>query len=605
MNAQEIEAPNETPALREPEKSQNDSHDDVTVTGESVTTYDLTSRLAPVVGLVLLVFVAFANSVKGDFLYDDRDLIVTNQLAGHWDRATLVRVFGNDSWAALRPDQAGNSLSIYYRPIFILFLMIGQAVAGQNAAAWHILALLLHATATILVFRVAETSLVSVSTVEERDRRCVSFMAASVFAIHPAQVESAAWISGLVNPLGGTFVLAAAYFYLKYRDSDRVSLLTGALASFALAILVKENCLVLVLIVAAYELVALNQGSPFMARVRSSSLRIVPFVCVAAAYFALRYSVLKALLGRSLDNNFPDDAALTIADNLRTLPVLLVGYLKIVFLPRNHSIIYDLGYVKSASLASFWLPLILLAVITALSVYLSARMRELKLAAIWIVIPLLPHLNTRAFVSDEIMHDRYLYLSLVGVGLLVSTTIFKAVRSISVSTYALAAAATTVLALLSFATIAQNKVWRSDGDLWRNAARHAPNSRTVRLAIGTLAEREQDFDGALREYESVLAIHEDVIDGLNQAALIYGRQRRWTEATRNFERIVAITPRKAIAHFNLSFAYAAQKRYSYAAREQRLAIDLDPNGPRVEEWRLRLAQIEKALAASLTNSSPG
>ncbi|MFY9610817.1 MAG: tetratricopeptide repeat protein [Blastocatellia bacterium] len=606
MNAQEIEAASETPSLPEPEKTQKDSHEDVTAIVESVKRYDSTSRLAPVVGLVLLVFVTFANSVQGDFVYDDRELIVTNQLAGHWDRATLVRVFAHDSWAAVRPDQAGNSLdSIYYRPIFILFLMIGHAVAGHDPAAWHILVLFLHSAATILVFRVAEKSLVFVSTVVDGDRRLVSALAASIFAIHPAQVESVAWISGLINPLSGILVLAAAYSYLKYRESNRVSLLTGALAFFALAVLAKENSLVVVLMVGAYELVVFNRNEPLRSRVRFSIIRSVPFACVVAVYFALRYSVLRALLGRSRDYDFPDDAMLTLSDNLRTLPALLVGYLKIAFLPMNHSIIYGLSYVKSLSFTSFWLPLVLLAGIVALWVYLSARIPELKLAAIWIAIPLLPHLNTRAFVSDEIMHDRYLYLSLGGVGLMVSILIFNAVRSIRVPSYALAAAAIPVLALLSFATMAQNRVWRTDGDLWRNAVRHAPNSRIVRLAAGAHAEQEQNFDAALEAYESVLAIHPDVVDGLNHAAFVYARQRRWVDATRNFERIVAITPSKAIAHFNLSFAYAVQKRYGDAAREQRLAIDLDPNGPRSVEWRSRLAQLETAMATSPINSNPG
>jgi tetratricopeptide (TPR) repeat protein len=483
--------------------------------------------------------------------------------------------------------------------------MIGHAVAGQDAVAWHILVLLLHAAATIAVFCVLDKSLAWFSGFEARDRRFVAAVAAGIFAIHPAQVESVAWISGLVNPLGAIFTLASAYSYLKYRESNRVGLLAGALAFFALAVLVKENSLVMVLIVAAYELVGLNQGKPLRARARSAMFLVTPFACVAAAYFAVRYNVLKTLFGKSLDNDFPEDAMLTLADNLRTVPALLVGYLKVAFLPMNHSLIYGLGYVKSMSLTEFWLPLALLAGLAALLIYLSSRMPEVRLALIWIVVPLLPHLNTRSFVSDEIIHDRYLYLSLVGGGLLVSALILKAVRRMGASTYAFAGATAVVLALLSFATLVQNRVWRSDVALWRNAARHAPNSRVVRLAMGTLAEREQDFDSALFEYESVLAIHPDVVDGLNHAAFVYARQRRWAEATRNFERIVEITPDKAIAHFNLSFAYAVQKRYGDAANEQRLAIDLDPNGPRVDEWRLRLAQLEKALAASLTSSNPG
>lgn len=598
---QEIETRDVTPSLPALGEGQNDSHDDGAA---AVRIRDVAPRRALIFGLGLLVFAAFANSLQGDFVHDDREQIVGNAL--RMNQATVARVFSHDFWASLRGEQTHSSIdSIYYRPVFSLFLMIGLVLAGKTAPAWHMIVLLLHCVSTILVFCVLEKSLAFISAWKERERRLLAGLAAGIFAIHPAQVESVAWISGLVNPLSGAFVLAAAYFYLKYRESTRVSLLTGALAFFALAVLTKENSLVLVLIVAAYELVALNHGKPLRSRVRSGLVRIVPFACVAAAYFALRYRVLKVLVGRSLDNDFPDDAVLTLADNLRTLPALLAGYLKIAFFPMDLSMIYDLGYVKSMSFNSFWLPLVLLTAGAALLVCLSSRMSELKLAVVWIVIPLLPHLNTRAFVSDEIMHDRYLYLSLVGVGLLVSTVIFKAMRRISASTYALAAAATTVLALLSFATIAQNRVWTSDGDLWRNAARHAPNSRIVRLAVGTLAEQEQDFDGALREYESVLAIHPDVIDGLNHAAFVYARQRRWTEAARNFERIVAITPLRAIAHFNLSFVYAVQKRYDDAAHEQRRAIDLDPKGPRVDEWRSRLTQLEKAIATSPIDSNPG
>ena len=71
--------------------------------------------------------------------------------------------------------------------------------------------------------------------------------------------------------------------------------------------------------------------------------------------------------------------------------------------------------------------------------------------------------------------------------------------------------------------------------------------------------------------------------------------RDWDQASRYFERIVSLTPNKALAHFNLSFAYAVQKRYEDAAREQGVAIELDPGGPRTNEWRARLASSRKPL----------
>ena len=603
MSAHEMEASDATAASPTPEDIHCDSNNTVIVLPRR---RELTTTRALIVGLVVLVVAAFANSVRGDFVYDDRELIVTNRPASHWDRGTLARVFSHDSWAALRGEEAGNSPdSIYYRPVFILFLLAAHSIAGQDPTAWHLLALLLHTISTILVFGVLEKSLAFVSSSEKESRWLVSALAAAVFAVHPAQTESVAWVSGLLNPLSGALVLFAAYSYLNHRKTNRRGPLVGALALFAVAVLTKENCLVFVLIVALYEIALLTHDGTLVVRVRSALFRSVPFCCIVVGYFVVRYSVLGVLFGKTRDLNFPDDRAITFLDNLQTLPSLITGYLKIAFFPVNLSLIYDLGYVKSLTLTSFWLPVILVAAVAAALVPLSKRMPEVKLAAIWMIVPLLPHLNTRAFVSDEIIHDRYLYLSLIGVGLLISSLIFRTLRTNGLPGYAFATAAAVLLGLLGAATVAQNRHWRGEGDLWHNAARHAPNSRTVRLALGTLAEDAEDFDGALREYEGVLTTCPDVIDALNNSGFVYARQRRWADATRNFERIVVITPAKPVAHFNLSFAYAVQKRYGDATREQRMAIDLDPNGPRADEWRARLGQLEQALATAPTSANPG
>jgi tetratricopeptide (TPR) repeat protein len=220
-------------------------------------------------------------------------------------------------------------------------------------------------------------------------------------------------------------------------------------------------------------------------------------------------------------------------------------------------------------------------------------------------IPLAPHLNTLVFASEEIIHDRYLYLSLSGIALLVAVLVKRATQNHKpyLSARALAVASAVILISLSVLTVAQNRHWKNGEALWTNAAAHAPNSRLAHMALGMIAESKQDPNGAVREYEAALQINPDIIDALNNAAFVYARGGHWTEATRNFERIVSLTPSKPVARFNLSFAYAVQRRYSDAVAEQRMAIDLDPNNQRADEWRARLAQLEKALADSLEVSS--
>jgi tetratricopeptide (TPR) repeat protein len=228
-------------------------------------------------------------------------------------------------------------------------------------------------------------------------------------------------------------------------------------------------------------------------------------------------------------------------------------------------------------------------------------MPEVKAALIWMVIPLLPHLNTRVFVSEDIIHDRYLYISLLGFGLLVAALIIRAAKSrrLPFAGFSIVYLPAVVLTILLGSTILQNKQWHDEETLWAKSVAQAPNSRVVHISLGILAEARQDYKGALQEYERALEINPDVIDALNNAAFIYARHMgQWPQATRNFERIVSLTPDKAGAHFNLSFAYAVQKRYADAEREQRAAIELDPQGARADEWRNRLRQLEKARAGS-------
>ena len=565
----------------------------------------LVSRRGLIIGLVLLVLVAFANSLTGSFVHDDLRVIQANPLFGRLDRATISRPFKYDMWTALSPDEAGDKVdSYYYRPVFVLFLMAGYQVAERSPLRWHLIVLLLHAAAGVLVFVVMDKSLAAATMLDDRNRRLLAALAAGIYVVHPAQSESVAWISGLVNPLSTVFLLGAFYFYLSYREKPEkpVARLTAALGLFAMAAFSKESTLTLVLIVGAYELLIFNREAGFLKRARVAATQAAPYALVAVGYLALRYSVLKLLSGRHRNLNFPDDFALTVADNLRTLPALLMGYMRIAFLPVNLSFMYDFGYVRSLGLMSFWMPLVVLFAAIGLLVYFSKRMPEIKLAAIWMVVPLLPHLSTLVFTSDEIIHDRYLYLPMAGVALLVAALLTRTsqIAHLPLPNRSVALASALVLGILCVGTVAQNRRWRSEESLWSSAAAHAPNSRTVRVALGFRAEQKEDLPGALREYEAALRINPDMIDALNNAGFVQARLGQWEQASRYFERIVSLTPNKAVAHFNLSFAYAVQKRYEDAAREQGVAIDLDPGGPRTNEWRGRLAQLKKTIAATAT-----
>ena len=539
--------------------------------------------------------------MAGYFVQDDTPQIVENPMVGKWDAETLKHAFTRDFWANVEPDRARDRIdSVYYRPIFLIALMVGHSVAGKQPGSWHAIAILLHILAAVLTFFAIDRMLAMTTRETNETRTLMSALATMIFVVHPVQSESVAWISGLVGPLSTAFMLGAFICYLVYRETAGRSALAGSALLFLLAALTKEQTLALPLIILCCELFAFRTSESAM-RSRRGWIVLIALCGVMTVYLASRYAAIGVLLGKSRNLNFPDDAALTLADQLRTTPGLLLQYCKLVLYPTDLSLMYSFGYVRHLGFTSFWFPLIALAGMTALLIYGIRKSQTIALAAIWLAIPLIPHLNTRAFVSDETMHDRYLYGSMIGAGIGVALLIWR----VSAKPAIRASLGGLVVLVLAVLTVNQNRQWRTAESLWTRAAETAPDSRLVHLALGALAEDRRDSGTALAEYEAILRIHPDVIDALNDSALLSGRIGRWPEAVQKFERIVELTPDEAIAHFNLSFAYAVQRRYADAAREQRTAIDLDPKGKRVDEWRARLGQLEKAMATAQNGANPG
>jgi len=558
-------------------------------------------KLTVMLALVVMVLAAFANSVSGSFVWDDSPQIADNPTRAGLHVEDVKRAFTQDFWSNIEPDRARGRLdSIYYRPVFLIALMIGRQIAGagpSSARTWHLIVIGLHCLNALLVFTAARKIFELTTRHSERSTILMAGLAVAIFAVHPLQSESVAWISGVVGPLSTAFMIGSFDCYLVYRERGRIGWLAGALALFLVGVFTKEQTLVLPLIVLGCELfVFRSKEGPAVSA--AGKRMFVGTVAVAVVYLAARYGALGLLLGRNRNLNFPDDAHLGLSNVLQTMPALLAKYCLLLIYPVDLSLMYPFGYVRQLGLTSFWIPLAAMSVVAVLLLWGAGKSKAVAAAALWLILPLAPHLNTTAFVSEEIVHDRYLYGSLIGAGMLVALGLW------AIKPPALRIAFTaSLIVLLSILTIRQNAQWQSNETLWVRAAQRAPGSRLAHLALGSLAENKRDPATALNEYEIALSINSDSVEALTNSALLCGRSGNWGESRRRFSRVAALTPDNPVAHFNLAFADAVLRRYSEAVDEQQKALELDPNGPRSEEWRERLAQLKKARDDAATKDA--
>ncbi|MCI0490176.1 MAG: hypothetical protein L0229_26585, partial [Blastocatellia bacterium] len=342
--------------------------------------------------ICVLVFAAYANSLGGDFVFDDTEQIVENPDVRSWDN--LARAFTTHVWAFR---ERADVLRVpvpppYYRPIFTVMLTLEYKLFGLWPQGWHLVSLLLHILCSIGVYYV----LLMLS-----GRNLVAAVSALLFAVWPVHAESVSWISGMTDPLFGVFFLASFYYYLKFR-ADRKSPRSRlgyrhfvlSLAAFALAAFSKETALSLVAVIFAYEFIEAiyNRSGDKRTSVGSISAhfmnaikRALPFAGVAVLYLIPRYLVLGGLTWKNPQaHNGP------LVDTFLTLPLVVMSYLAHLAWPVNLSIAYMTHFVTSAASLEFLLPAFALVLISgALIVYRKKIGREAWHALALMFIPLI------------------------------------------------------------------------------------------------------------------------------------------------------------------------------------------------------------------------
>ena len=115
-----------------------------------------------------------------------------------------------------------------YYPLTYSAFWMENKLWGNSTLGYHLVNILLHAASALLVVRILQKLEVP-----------GAWLAAGIFALHPVQVESVAWISELKNTLSGVFYLGSALAYLKFDRTRNRKLFAAALGLFILGLLSK------------------------------------------------------------------------------------------------------------------------------------------------------------------------------------------------------------------------------------------------------------------------------------------------------------------------------------------------------------------------------
>ena len=509
-------------------------------------------------GLIVLMLIAYGNSIGNGFVWDDHQQVVQNPnlKAG----IPLSHLFAADTRFVAHSQSVQNT---DYRPLQMLTYRLLLIAFGADAEAFHLCSLFFAIACVLAAF----------SVFEELTRRWTTALAAAaLFALYPIHTEAIDWIAALPE-LGFTlFLLLAFVFFLRSRGDtseastswpDKEALLPAAVSwlLYAIALLWKETAIVFPLMVAGYVVLVEQRQRPGK-RLLNSLVASLPYWIVLAAYLVLRAVVLGTL------GTAPRDWVLTPLQLLLNMLRLMEMYWGKLALPVWLDAYYTFSPVRSPADPRALLALLPAMSLGALGIVLLLRHRKtgaleitekigstVLFAILWVSVALLPAMNIGALGRNPFT-ERYLYLPSVGFCLLIVLAAQWALKRLPAQVARVAGLSVLVLVLLGFLTetIARNPVWKDDATLFSAALILSPDAPFLHNMV---AEEERDAssqtDDVEQHYQKAATLAEqqnppdrpDAVTAYRGLAWIYADRAQFQQALQELTKAAAISPEDA------------------------------------------------------------
>lgn len=493
------------------------------------------SFLLLALSIAAAIFAVYAPTLGFQFVADDHFFTGDTrvQTSGHvWE------YFTDFTWA-----EYDGGPATFYRPLFVLWVRLNFILNGTSPWGWHLFSIAKHAAAAILLGLLTWKLL--------RDP-LAALIAATLFALHPAQVESVAWVT-VPDPLMTAGVLCTVLLYLRYTGGifehqaqqeklrkgiqpkkfpqASVLWLVASAAVCFLTLFTKETAIILPVVIFALALFRpqrnLTSGDGmkihrtyFGTRLAQALLQIIPFACATLLYLLMRLN--------ALDGKFSSPTQhLAWSTMLLSWPATLWFYVKVLFWPIRSHAFADPVLVESLSVSRVLLPA--LGALGAIAVLVGVLLwiwriadRDLApgqtigakyalvLGTLLLVLPILPTLDLNALSPGDSLHGRYTYLPLAGLMLLTATGWSLTGKYRLPCLCGIGVLGIAFVAL----TLPQEQQWRNDSTIVavarQNAPHNAPIAQTLadeRVHTALQLNAEGKYSEALPLLEQITAEH--------------------------------------------------------------------------------------------------
>jgi len=371
-----------------------------------------------------------------------------------------------------------------------------------NPARHHEMNVLFHTLNALLVFWV----LVRATGYVGR-----SFMVAALFALHPINVESVAWIAERKNLLSMFFLLLALGAYDWYARKPRADHYLVVASLYALGLMAKSQiitfpCLLLLWdywplqrMFASRE-VAASGTAATVAPARTFSWLLwekLPLFALSIADAAF------TMYAHRVSGALNPLVSYTLSTRLQNAVISYVRYIGKALWPSRLTILYP--YSPSSIRGWQVLASLILLIVASALVIKWRRRRYLLVGWFWFVGTLIPMIGI-IYINDQAMADRYAYLSFLGLFIMICWGVADWARERHPSVAWLAVPSVAILLALAVIAHRQLSYWNSDVDLWSHSVAVTSNNWVAEDNLGVALSEGGQLDDALTHYRAAVAI---------------------------------------------------------------------------------------------------
>jgi Flp pilus assembly protein TadD len=535
------------------------------------------SKVAGWLLLGVVVFCAYANTLDNGFVFDDYFMVLENE-ALRLPPPEWLTIFRG----------ANNGVGSY-RPLRTLSYAIDYQIGGLQPFIYHFSNIIYHWLAACLVFLLAFQMVTKSgeSAISERDSSAlkIALGAALLWALHPVQTDSVAYISGRRDILAGLFFFLGFYAFLRLRTLESVPLIGRQLGwilvvffAFLFGALAKEAVFVLPLVFFAHD--CCREYKPDRGFLRSvfhtawcHKWFYGPLLTVAIGAFVYYAPYFPHIL------QWHGEGPLT---TWATVPRIWLHYVALLLFPLTLTADYSNAFPLSTS----FFELRTLGAIAGVGVLVAGTVWGLRqgyrLAAfcgLWFMITLLP--VSHLLPHQELVAEHYLYIPSFGFCLLIVLGLAQLIlgpesrvssQQSAVSSqrsaywrrmvgYGIFAA---LLVFYSARTIVRNGDWQNEVTLWQKTVETAPTSARAHHNLGVALYQEQEWSAAEQAFRQAITADPTYGAAYTGLAEIYLASFQFDDALAMAQKGVELRPRRVWAYWVLGLVHFRRGEYSQA-----------------------------------------